>query len=127
MQRATLHIPVEAHAAGDRFRVYGNVDSAGRHLSAIDYDTAITGLDAWPFWPLGIEPDEDREVVTPPLYHGRYQFAVRSEDSLGNVTEEDRVFEVHISSGPSRVRSLRHSQTTAGRPVFSFVAPAQMR
>lgn len=127
MQTLTLNIPATGFSAGDAFRVYANVDVAGRPTATVD--RAISGPQPVQFFPLGSAADNDlvREVVTPRLQHGRYRFEVRTQDSLGNVTEAVREFEAIINSGPDKATNVRHSATVNGKPVFSFDAPAQMR
>jgi hypothetical protein len=127
MQRLTLNIPAAGYVAGDAFRVYANVDAAGRATAAVD--RLISGTSAVPFFPLGsaADPDLVREVSTPRLYFGRYRFEVRTSDALGNETAAVREFQTMVNSGPDRAQDVRHSSTVDGRPGFSFTAPAQMR
>lgn len=129
MQRVTLEIPAAGYEAGDAFEVFSNADAAGRAISEIDYTRPITGARPIDFFPLGGEPDESivREIVSPRLYFGWYGFAVRTRDAVGNVTEDEDFYPVLINSGPGRVTGLRHAATEAGRPVFAFTPPAQMR
>lgn len=126
MQRMTLNIPAAGFAAGDAFCVHANVDAAGRATAHVD--RAISGQAPVAFFPLGSGADADlvREIETPRLYHGRYRFAVQTQDALGNTTAAVREFQAVVSSGPDVARNVRHSETVDGRPVFSFDAPAQI-
>lgn len=129
MQRVTLSIPAAGYASGDSFAVYGNADAVGCVLSTIDYDRPLTGAAPVIFFPMGTAVNNAaiRKVQTQQLYFGWYQFAVQTRDLVGNVTAAERKFRVFINSGPRPVINPKHSSTVDGRPVFSFVPPAQLR
>ena len=129
MQRVTLDIPAADLESGERFVVLGNVDAAGRATAELNTARPITGPAAVPVVPLDGEPPADyvRTVVTPPLYFGSYQFVVRSQDALGNVSADpDREYHVCVNSGPRAASNVRHSATVDGRPVFAFTGPGQL-
>lgn len=147
MQRLTLTIPVGTFLPGDRFAVFANADAVGRRVAAVDYTRPITGPTPVAFWPLapsgpgfledglaegdfqGVPGEEpaDREVVTPPLYHGWYAFAVITYDSLGNASDgPPATVLAFVTSGPRQPRRFRHASSEGGRPVFRFEAPPQM-
>ena len=126
MQTLQLHIDRTGLTPGDRdrYRIYGNVDQAGRATAAA---RLLAG--PLPLWPAG----SDRNVFvlvtkTAPLYFGWYEFAVRTEDALGNLTAEaERTWRAFVNSGPEAVSETVHAGSVDGRAVFAFVPPAQMR
>lgn len=147
MQRLTLTIPVGDKSPGDSFRVFANVDQAGRATEAIDFSRPISGEAAQPFWPLaaskgwGIESwgkgpwggvpsavPADRQVRTPRLYHGTYRFAVVSYDLAGNASAGTPAeLSVVVNSGPMPTTRFRQVDVEDGRPVFAFDPPPQFR
>jgi hypothetical protein len=128
VQRVKLNIPASGYAAGDSFQAFVNADAAGRVLDAIDYTRPITGTEPVQFFPLGSAVDNSliRTIESLRLYFGTYEFAIRTRDSVGNVTNAAATFSVFVNSGPRPVSHLKHSSTSGGRPVFTFTPPGQM-
>jgi len=127
MQRVTLSIPCTNAVAGDAFQAFVNADAAGRRVASIDYTRPIGGPSPTPFFPLGgaVDAAAVRTIESPRLLHGWYDFAVRTQDAVGNVTEDAATFKAFVSSGPRPCTNVRHSSTTVdGRPVFAFSPPA---
>lgn len=147
MQRVTLKIGLEDALPGLRFEVYSNADRNGLAQEAIDTAEPVSGREPLPYRPL-VQPGVgflagpflegpflgpppaagETEWTSRPLYHGVYEFQVKSYDSVGNPTSGSLpVYRAAVRSGPRSTRNFRQTSVDGdGRPVFGFVRPPQL-